>query len=325
MDYTSPYFNVAAERSASSVFMSSSFVNAPVALIIFNRPELTAKVFESIRQAQPTTLVVIADGARANRKGEAELCAAARAITEKVDWPCRVVRHYADQNLGCRNRVSSGLDLLFAEFDRAIILEDDCIPEPSFFRFCDELLERYKDDERVMAISGDNFQFGNHQIAHSYYFSRFPHVWGWATWRRAWRHYDVTMNNWPQALEQNWLGTILPDQNAVRYWRETFQAVSDGIIDTWDHQWTYACWQQNGLTALPRTNLISNIGFGTEATHTKRHSKFSKMAVEPLTFPLQHPPTVERDAVADENTQRQNFNSSLLGRARRALKRFLPR
>jgi hypothetical protein len=324
MDYTSPYFNVAAERSSPAVFMSSSFVTAPVALIIFNRPELTAKVFESIRQARPATLVVIADGARTSRKGETELCAATRAITENIDWPCRVVRHYADHNLGCRNRVSSGLDLLFGEFERAIILEDDCVPEPSFFRFCDQLLERYKDDERVMAISGDNFQFGNHQSEYSYYFSLYPHVWGWATWRRAWQHYDVTMHNWPQMIEANWLSNILPDPKAAKFWQETFQAVYDGSIDTWDHQWTYACWQRNGLAALPRTNLISNIGFGADATHTKRQSKFSRMAVEPLKFPLRHPPTIEQDVFADEYTQRHNFNLSLLGRARRALKRFLP-
>lgn len=320
MDYTSPYFNVAAERSASSVFMSSSFVNAPVALIIFNRPELTAKVFESIRQAQPTTLIVIADGARTNRKGEAELCAAARAITEKVDWPCRVVRHYADQNLGCRNRVSSGLDLLFAEFDRAIILEDDCIPEPSFFRFCDELLERYKDDERVMAISGDNFQFGNHQIAHSYYFSRFPHVWGWATWRRAWRHYDVTMNDWPRYRDNAWLSQLFDRPKTINFWKEIFQSVYEEKVDTWDHQWTYACWRQNGLTALPHVNLISNIGFGEDATHTRRSGLFSYMEVQSMKFPLRHPIEIVRDARADDFTQRNNFDYSLMGRVRRTLR-----
>ncbi len=304
--------------------MSSCSTSAPVALIIFKRPELTAKVFEAIRQAQPSTLVVIADGARANKKDEAEACAAARAVTEKVDWPCRVVRHYSDKNLGCRDRVSSGLDLVFNEFDRAIILEDDCVPELSFFRFCEELLERYRNDERVMAISGDNFQFGNRQIEHSYYFSRYPHVWGWATWRRAWQHYDVKITNWPQMRKDGWLVQLLQDNAAVKFWQASFQSVYDRQIDTWDHQWTYACWQQNGLTALPRTNLISNIGFGTEATHTKRNSRFSKMAVSPMRFPLSHPPQVVRDEQADDYTQRHNFNLNFLGRARRAIRPLWP-
>ncbi|MGE0883131.1 MAG: glycosyltransferase family 2 protein [Blastocatellales bacterium] len=299
--------------------MSSQSVNVPVALIIFNRPEPTAKVFAAIRQARPSDLIIIADGARSGKKGEAETCAAARAVTEQIDWPCNAVRHYAGQNLGCRDRVASGLDLVFDQFDRAIILEDDCLPEPSFFRFCEELLERYRDDERVMAISGDNFLFGKQRIEDSYYFSRYPHVWGWATWRRAWRHYDVKMSNWPEMREQGWLKEILDDRAAISFWQDVFQSVYEGRIDTWDYQWTYACWQQGGLTALPRTNLISNIGFGADATHTKRQSQFSNMTVEPLSFPLQHPPEITRNIEADAYTQQHNFNPSLLGRARRAL------
>lgn len=299
-------------------------VNAPVVLILFNRPEPTAKVFAAIRQARPLNLIVIADGPRTNRKGEQEACAAARAITENVDWPCQVVRHYAEENLGCRNRVASGLDLVFGEFDRAIILEDDCVPEPSFFRFCDELLERYNNDERVMAISGDNFLFGNQHIEHSYYFSRYPHVWGWATWRRAWRHYDVSLKDWPQARAQNWLAQIFSDRAALNFWQNAFQSVYDGHIDTWDYQWTYACWRHGGLTALPQTNLISNIGFGIDATHTRRRSRFSNMTIASLDFPLSHPLEITRNEIADAFTQQHNFNLSLLGQARLAVRRFLP-
>ncbi len=299
-------------------------VTVPVVLILFNRAEPTAKVFAAIREARPLNLIVIADGPRTNRKGEDEACSEARAITENVDWPCRVIRHYADQNLGCRNRVASGLNLVFAEFDRAIILEDDCVPESSFFRFCDELLERYNNDERVRAISGDNFLFGNQRIEHSYYFSRYPHVWGWATWRRAWQHYDVEMNDWPQARAQNWLQQIFTDRAAVNFWQNAFQSVYDRQIDTWDYQWTYACWRQGGLTALPQSNLISNIGFGIDATHTRRSSRFSHMAVEPLEFPLSHPLEVARDVQADAYTQQHNFKLSLLGQARHIIKKLLP-
>lgn len=300
--------------------MSSCSISAPVAFIIFKRPELTAKVFEAIRLAQPSTLVVIADGARADKKGEAEACAAARAVTEKIDWPCRVVRHYADKNLGCRDRVSSGLDLVFEEFDRAIILEDDCVPEPSFFRFCEELLEHYQHDERIMAISGDNFQFGNRQIEHSYYFSRYPHVWGWATWRRAWRHYDVTMRDWPHYRDNGWLTELFDEVKTISFWQGIFQSVYEEKIDTWDHQWTYACWRQNGLTALPSVNLVSNIGFGEDATHTRRSGLFSYLPVKSLDFPLQHPTSLVRDSQADNYTQHYNFDYSLMGRIRRRIK-----
>lgn len=311
---------VIAERFVSAFLMSSCSVNAPVALIIFNRPELTAKVFEAIRQAKPQTLIVIADGPRTGKKGEAEACAAARSICEQVDWPCRVVRHYSDKNLGCRNRVSSGLDLVFNEFDRAIILEDDCVPEPSFFRFCDELLEYYQNDERVMAISGDNFQFGNYQPEHSYYFSLYPHVWGWATWKRAWQHYDVAMPDWSEQRDNEWLAKFFSAPKTIKFWQEVFQSVYDGKVDTWDHQWTYACWRQNGLTALPSINLISNIGFGDDATHTRRSGLFSRMQVQKMNFPLQHPAVVERDFRADSYTQQNNFDYSFLGRVRRTLK-----
>ncbi|HMY71803.1 MAG TPA: glycosyltransferase family 2 protein, partial [Blastocatellia bacterium] len=171
----------------------------------------------------------------------------------------------------------------------------------------------------------DNFQFGRHQTEHSYYFSRYPHVWGWATWRRAWQHYDVKISDWPEQKASGWLNQLLQDRAAVSFWQNAFQAIYDGQIDTWDHQWTYTCWRHNGLAALPSTNLISNIGFGVDATHTKRRSHFSNMMTKPLLFPLQHPTEVMRNVLADQYTQTHNFNSSLVGKARRLIKRFLPK
>lgn len=254
------------------------------------------------------------------------LCQQARAIVEQVDWPCEVTRHYSDNNLGCRARVSSGLDFVFSKVDEAIILEDDCVPEPTFFRYCEELLQRYRDDERVMTVSGNNFQSDRQQIAGSYYFSRYPHVWGWATWRRAWQHYDVAMKEWPQLRDQQWLESFLSgDRSAVRFWSDAFQAVYARQIDTWDYQWTFACWKRGALTALPRVNLISNIGFGAEATHTRRASRFSKMPVQPLDFPLNHPSEILRHTAADAYTQKQNFRTGLRWRTRRLLRQLLPK
>jgi hypothetical protein len=299
-------------------------LTTPVALMIFNRPRHTEQVFARIREARPARLLIVADGARGNRPGEAEKCAAARALTEQVDWDCEVSRNYAPDNLGCKRRVSSGLDWVFGQCEEAIILEDDCLPRHSFFRYCAELLEHYRDDKQVTAVSGDNFQFGKRWTDASYYFSRYPHVWGWATWQRAWQHYDVEMKGWPEARDSRWLNQLFDDQQRVRYWTETFQSVYDGEIDTWDHQWTFACWRMNGLTALPEINLISNIGFGLDATHTLRGSRFSAMQTEEIDFPLLHPATVVRQIEADAHTERQNFKTGWLARARRTVRRLLP-
>jgi hypothetical protein len=300
-------------------------LTTPVAFIIFNRPDTTARVFAEIARAKPPQLLVIADGARSDRPGEAELCAATRAIIEGVDWDCEVKTNFADRNMGCRQRVSSGLDWVFDTVEAAIILEDDCLPEPGFFRFCEELLEKYRDDERIGQISGDNFQFGHRHSADSYYFSRFNHIWGWATWRRAWKNYDVSMAAWPQARDRGWLREILDDKHQASYWGRLFQRVADGEIDTWDYQWVFACWRNNALTILPNVNLVSNIGFGPAATHTTRDSQFANMETETMQFPLRHPDSVIRDTQADLATTGRMFNTSLAARALNGLKRVARR
>lgn len=152
---------------------------------IFNRPDVTKKAFNEIRKVQPDILLVVSDGPSHHKQGEAEKCLETRAIIDQVDWDCKVLTNYSDVNLGCAKRILSGLDWIFGNFERAIILEDDCLPDPSFFPFCEELLERYKNDDRVMSISGQNSQFGRSRTSYSYYFSRYAHCWGWATWRRA--------------------------------------------------------------------------------------------------------------------------------------------
>jgi hypothetical protein len=229
---------------------------APVVLIAFNRPDTTAQVFAKIAEARPSRLLVVADGPRADRPGEAEKCAAARAVLERVDWDCEVLTNYADVNLGCRRRVSSGLDWVCQTVEQAIILEDDCVPHVSFFRYCDELLTRYQDDERVMMISGDNFQSGLRRTEYSYYYSRYCHVWGWATWRRAWQLYDVDMKIWPGVREGNWIRDVLGGGQAGVRWAKTFEVMHKGLVDTWDFQWVFACWAQNRLAILPHPNLM---------------------------------------------------------------------
>lgn len=301
-------------------------MKTPIALFIFNRPALTEQVFEAIRQAQPPQLFVVADGPRAGRPGEAEQCAATRAIATDVDWACEVRTNFAERNLGLRERVSRGLDWVFEQVEAAIILEDDCVPHPTFFRFCEELLEQYAIDPRVMTISGDNFQFGRRRTEESYYFSRYPHCWGWATWRRAWQLYDDEMRLWPQVREGGWLRDLLVRPQAARYWRGIFDAVQAGRIQSWAYRWTLACWLHHGLTILPNVNLVSNVGFTEAATNTTTDSLLANIPAEAMAFPLRHPPFMVRDAQADDFTQHTMFvRPNLLTRAQGKAKQILRR
>jgi hypothetical protein len=283
-------------------------VKTPVAFLIFNRPDTTARVFERIREARPPRLLVVADGPRADRPGEAERCAAARALIDGVDWDCEVLTCYADANLGCLRRVSSGLDWVFGRVPEAIILEDDCLPDPTFFRFCEELLERYRDDFRVAMISGGNYQFGKRRSPHSYYFSRYTHIWGWASWRRAWRHCDTTMRLWPEVRNSGLLRHLLGDERAARYWAGLFEKAHRGEADAWSYCWLFACWAQGALTVLPSVNLMSNIGFAAGATHTSGGGRLAAMPTEPMTFPLSHPECMFADPVADARSERELFS-----------------
>ncbi|GBL17045.1 hypothetical protein MTo_04372 [Microcystis aeruginosa NIES-1211] len=288
--------------------MADFQLTTPVAFLIFNRPDTTARVFEAIRQAKPPKLLVVADGPRPDRPDDIEKCKAARAIIEGVDWDCEVLKNYSDLNLGCRKRVSSGLDWVFEMVEEAIILEDDCVPDPTFFRFCEELLEYYRHDQRITVISGNNFQLGKKRTDYSYYFSRYNHCWGWATWRRAWQYYDGEMKHWPQVRDGDWLTAILEETQAVKYWTKIFQTTYDNKNDSWAYRWTFSCWIQNGLTILPNVNLVSNIGFREDATHTiGSKSRLANLPVKEMNFPLKHPPFLIRDEAADSYTQKNIF------------------
>lgn len=298
-------------------------LKTPVAFFIFNRPDTTRQVFDVIRQARPPKLLVVADGPRPEYPDDPARCVAARAVVEQVDWDCEVLTNYAETNLGCRRRVSSGLDWVFQNVSEAIILEDDCVPHPSFFRFCDELLERYRDDGRIGVISGNNFQFGRRRSKYSYYFSRYIHIWGWATWRRAWQYYDREMSLWPEMRDVGLLADILGDAQAERYWTQQFNSTYEGQIDSWAYVWLFSCWAQNLLGILPEVNLVSNIGFGSGATHTHGNSVLANMPTQEMAFPLQHPPIVVRNKLADDFTQAHVFGTSRCARIRARFARLV--
>jgi len=271
--------------------------------MIFNRPDLTEHVFAAIAEARPRKLLVIADGPRPERAGEAEKCAAARAIVERVDWECDVLKNYSDINMGCARRPATGLRWVFEQVEEAIILEDDCVPHPTFFPFCEELLEKYRNDKRVMHISGNNFFFRQESMPFSYFFSRYCLSWGWATWRRAFQYYDPEIKLWPSVRNNSWLLDILGDPRAVDHWKNVYDLTLASMdnVNTWDFQWVFACWVQGGLSILPSANLVSNIGFRGDATHTKRmEDKCANFATTEMIFPLTHPACMMRDREIDE-------------------------
>jgi hypothetical protein len=271
----------------------------PIIFLIFNRPAETFSVFERMREARPEQLLIVADGPRSNRPGEAALCRQTREVLERVDWPCEVLTNFAETNMGCGRRVASGLDWAFEQVEEAIILEDDCLPDPSFFRYCGELLERYRADERIMMISGNNFQNGASRTADSYYFSQLPHCWGWATWRRAWQHYDFAMRDWRRAPNLTLLQELADNSELERYWRQCLDGVTAGKIDTWDYQWMYCLWKQRGLAVAPNVNLVTNIGFGAAATHTVAVDDRYLVPTHAIKFPLRHPAIIEPHREAD--------------------------
>jgi len=306
--------------------MLESGLHTPVVLIVYKRPSLTQQVLASIGKVRPNRLFVIGDGPRIDQQGEAEKVAEVHRLIEQIDWECEILTQYAQDNLGLRRRVASGLDWVFNHVDRAIILEDDCVPDQSFFYYCEELLERYCDDRRIMVISGDNFQSGRKRTPYSYYFSRYNHCWGWATWQRSWSLYDDNLKLWPAIRDGGWLHDVLDgDKRAVKYWSDIFEGVYSGRIDSWAYRWTLACWANAGLTALPSINLVENIGFGLEATHTTRAGSRSKGSAHSLEFPLSHPPFMIRDASADRTTQANHFGTSLKKRFKRSLSKMLPK
>ena len=301
-------------------------MNSPILFIIFNRPETTARAFETIRAARPPRLYVAADGPRLHKPGEKEKSELARRMATAVDWPCEVKTLFKSENLGCKRAVSSALDWFFQNEEFGIILEDDIVPEGSFFSYCDELLLRYMDNEKVMAISGCNFIQNTYQPEFDYYFSRYCQIWGWASWRRAWKLNDVNMADWPLAKKSSsFTATFGRDLFLRKYWMDQFQATYEGRIDTWDYQWIYTCFKNQGLIATPKYNQIRNIGFGEGATHTQgAEPEYLKLSPpRPLAFPISHPSAILRDQQADLLTDRTSVGLNFIGRLKLVLRPFL--
>lgn len=275
----------------------------PVLFLIFNRPDTTQKVFDEIRKARPYKLFVSADGPRKEKTGDVEKCLEVRDIIKQVDWECEVHTNFHENNVGLKTAISSAIDWFFDHVESGIILEDDCLPSQSFFWFCQELLEKYRDDERIMQISGNNFLFGKKVTDASYYFSKLNDIWGWATWRRAWKLYDINMKTFPQFKEQDQLKNYINNPK-MRNWLMSYFEQDYHLVGNrkglWSSQWAYAICSNNGLTIVPSVNLVMNIGTSENATHQADSYKFySDFKCHELTK-IVHPSFILPNHHADE-------------------------
>lgn len=271
--------------------MTLPSLKVPVLFLIFNRQDTTQLVFSEIRKARPAKLFVAADGPRKDHPTDRENCRKAREIVSQIDWDCAVFTLFREENLGCKKGVSSAIDWFFSQVEEGIIIEDDCVPDQSFFLFCQELLRRYRDDERIMMISGTNYLFDRVEMKESYYFSKYYAIWGWATWKRAWSLYDINMTRWPEYDSHKYLNQIYRDSRIVSYFRNMMQDTYDHKLDTWDIEWVYSCIFNSALSISPKYNLISNIG--NTGIHTIEPGPFHNMARKEIdVYALIHPSNV---------------------------------
>lgn len=263
-------------------------ITPPILFLIFNRPDTTAQVFEAIRSQRPERLYIAADGPRPGRPQEALNCQSAREIASHVDWPCEVRTLFREENLGCGRAVSQAISWFFEQEEEGIILEDDCLPHPEFFPYCAALLERYRNTPHVKVIGGNNFQHGMKWGDASYYLSAHSHIWGWATWRRVWKEYEFDVSGWDtQAFERD-MGRYFISNDEKKHWRDVFGSMQRKSVDTWDYQLTFSVWKHGGVSIIPNVNLVSNIGFGPDATHTVAENQPRANMPTGSIFPLQH-------------------------------------
>lgn len=284
-----------------------------VLLIAFNRPDTTLLVLNSILKAKPPRLYIALDGPREGVRSDILECTAVKDLINSLDWDCELKTMFSESNLGCKEGPIKAINWFFESEEQGVILEDDCLPSQSFFSFCDSLLELYKHDERIWHIDGTTFQ--NIKVIESYSFSRYALIWGWATWRRAWVKYDGEMKDFPCFLKGKLIKNIWKNEKVQKYWLSNFETAYLGNIDTWDYQWFYKIWCNNALTIRPSVNLVKNIGFSDQATHTKKKTKLfdSMFANEIISDVLIHPKFIIENKELDDECSKVRFGIRNLG------------
>lgn len=299
-------------------------MQTPVLFLVFNRPETTRQVLREIRQVAPKRLFVAADGPRPSNPTDPAKCREVLSIIEQgIDWDCKADYLVRKTNLGCGQAVSSAITWFFENVPEGIILEDDCKPAPRFFPFCCELLERYRDVPRVAQIGGFNCQFGRKRGNASYYFSRYFHIWGWASWRRAWEGYDFSMRDYPQFLGERAFESLFDRQAIREFWKYNFDSVFKGQATTWDYQWAYHNFKRDALAIVPNVNMVENTGFGTDATHTFDGSRKQPPVDGSGCRDLIHPSFVLASREADDFTYRNHLKLGRFHEAKQLVKRML--
>jgi hypothetical protein len=278
-------------------------MQTPVLLIIFNRFDTTKQVLASLRLSGVKDLFIYSDGPRVEKTGEINLLKLVQAETlNEINWPCNVITNFKEQNEGPRLAIGHAVTWFFEHVEEGIILEHDCVPAPSFYPFCETLLAHYRNDTRIMHISGDNFQFGKWRGDGSYYFSRITHIWGWATWKRAWKYYDVEMRNYPSFRESKRIEDLFFHKRSLIFWKDIFDRTFYKKIDSWDYQWSFAAMKENGLSILPNVNLISNVGFDEHALNTTNpNDRLGNMKTGEI-VEIKHPTFVIHDQFADSDS-----------------------
>ncbi len=285
----------------------------PILFLIFNRPDTTKLVFESIKRIKPAKLYIAADGARKHKVGEDLLCKETRSIIDLIDWECEIKTLLRTENLGCKIAVSSAIDWFFENEEQGIILEDDCLPNESFFNFCEQLLNQFKENKEIMHISGNNFQDGITRGDGSFYFSKYNHIWGWATWKRAWKLYNVKLEIEDKKEIEIFIEKNFETKKERLFWTKLYNNFIQSSIDTWDYQWTYAIWKNNGLSIIPNKNLVSNIGFDSNGTHTNGNDILGLGNTR--TFAISkiiNPSIIAINKKADKYTLDHYFNPSII-------------
>ncbi len=289
--------------------MADSLVT-PVLLIAFNKPDTTKKVFDKIRKAKPQKLFIAIDGPR--NDVEKEKVEEVKKIVSKIDWECDVQKLFRDKNRGLKEGYAEILDWFFENAEEGIILEDDCVPNPSFFMFCQELLEKYRYDDRIMHIAGSNCQRGwKRDKDYSYYFSRVPYTWGWATWRRAWKTYDLNLKSYPELLRKKYINDLYPSFFERQVLKSNFNSIYYQGLKVWDVQWVFNLVVNNGLAIIPNENLIQNIGMVEGASDMTHLDKERSLPTEELKFPLNHPPFMICDLKSDNRLFKWSFKQKI--------------
>ena len=286
--------------------------NIPVLFLIFNRKEVTKQVFEQIRKIRPKYLYVAADGPRANKVADKLNCEETRAIINQIDWDCELKTLFRNNNLGCGPAVASAIDWFFDNVEEGIILEDDCFPDLSFFSYCKELLEKYRNTDIVKFIGGNNFQNGNIRGNESYYFSRYPTSWGWAGWRRSWKLFNHDISEAKQSIQDGNLNSIFNSKQEKEHWKNSLEMANTDGKGIWDFHFYYAIWKNNGYCITPNKNLVINLGFFDGGTHYfLKDSTKTNPKCETISIPLIHPNTIEINKEADKYTFHHFYSHSI--------------